>query len=202
MREAVMPSELLLLHLFLWSFSTSISNVHNIPSSTVSSTVPSTLSATVSATLPIGFPKNIVVQPELRETVARLWAGSPTFRAQCLKIGERSLYRVAVVIEPKISLNRNCRAQCVLRVYSTGYVMARVMVPKNHELPELIPHELEHIVEHIDGVDVTRNVRKYGAGAFDAGRGLIETVRAIHAGRQARDELDAGTRAVALLTRR
>jgi hypothetical protein len=197
-----MPSELLLLHLFLWSFSTSISNAQNIPSASVSSTVPSTLSVTVSATFPIGFPNNIVVQPELRETVARLWAGSPTFRAQCLKIGERSLYRVAVVVEPSISLNRNCRAQCVLRVYSTGFVMARVMVPKSRELPELIAHELEHIVEHIEGVDVARNVSRFGAGAYDAGRGRIETVRAIQAGRQVRDELVAGTRAVALLTRR
>ena len=173
-----MSSGLLVLQLFLCSISTSISNV------------------------PIGFPANIVVQAQLRLAIARLWEGSPTFRAQCLKIGEHKTYRVAVTIEPSLALTRSWRAQCVLRVYSSGLVAARVMVPLNRQVDELIPHELEHIVEHIDGVDVKRNAAKHGGGAYDAGRGQIETVRAVHAGRQARDEMAASREAVALLSRR
>ena len=108
-----MSSGLLVLQLFLCSFSTSISNV------------------------PTGspFPTNIIVQPELRAAVAQLWEGSPTFRAQCQKIGEHQRYRVAVVIEPSLNLNRNWRAQCVLRVYSSGFVTARVMVPHSRQVP-------------------------------------------------------------------
>jgi hypothetical protein len=174
-----MASGLFALHLFLWSFSTSISNV------------------------PTGFPANIVVQQELRPAVAQLWAVSPTFRAQCQKIGEHPRYRVAVVIEPGLSLNRSCRAQCVLRVYSSGFVTARVMVPPNNrQLAELIPHELEHVVEHIEGVNLKRDMKRYGSGTYDAGRGQIETLRAERAGRQARDEVVAGTAAVGLITRR
>ena len=109
--------------------------------------------------LPLDFPTNIVVQQELREAVSRLWAGSATFRAQCLKIGERRLYRVAVMLDPVLSLNGACRAQCVLRVYSSGLVTARITVPhQGRLLDELIPHELEHVLEHIEGIDVTRNV--------------------------------------------
>jgi hypothetical protein len=182
-REVFMSSGFLLLHLFLWSFSTSISNA---PSE-----------------LPTDFPSNIVIQPELRATVVRLWSGSPTFRAQCLKIGAHDRYRVAVVLEPALTLNRNnCRAQCVMRIYTSGFVSARVSLPSSRDLEELIPHELEHVVEHIDGVDVRRDVRRHGTGTYDAGRGRIETVRATRAGRQARAELEADTRTVTLLTRR
>ena len=174
-----MSSGFFVLQLFLCSISTSLSNV------------------------PSGFPRNIVVQPELRPAVARLWEGSPTFRAQCLKIGEQVRYRVAVVIEPALSLRRGMRAQCVLKIYSTGFVTARVMVPHKREVDELIPHELEHIVEHIDGVNVKRDATRHGTGTYEVGRGHIETTRAMRVGRQARQELEAASRdAVALLTRR
>jgi hypothetical protein len=173
-----MPSGLLVLQLFLCSFSTSISNV------------------------PTGFPANVVVQPELRAAVARMWEGSPTFRAQVLKIGEHPRYRVAVTLEPALLLNRTWRAQCVLRVYSSGFVSARVMVLLNREVEELIAHELEHVIEHIEGVDVRRDLNKRGSGTYDTGHGRIETTRASRAGRQARQELEAGREAVATLTQR
>jgi hypothetical protein len=174
-----MPSGLLVLQLFLCSFSTSISNV------------------------PTGFPANIVVQLQLRAAVVRLWEGSPTFRAQVQKIAEHPLYRVAVAVEPSLSINRSYRAQCVLRVYSTGFVTARVMVPLNRQVDELIPHELEHVVEHIEGVDVKRDAHRFGGGAYDTGHGHIETLRAVRVGRQARQELETGRReAVATLTQR
>lgn len=178
-----MSSGLLVLQLFLCSFSTSISNVPTA--------------------FPIAFPSNIVVQAELRAAVARLWEGSATFRAQCLKIGEHKRYRVAISVEPKLLLSRNWRAQCVLRVYSSGLVAARVMVPLNrHQVDELIPHELEHIVEHIEGVNVREEANKHLGGVYEVGSGQIETVRAMQAGKQAKQELAAGRDAVALLTRR
>jgi hypothetical protein len=174
-----MSSGLLVLQLFLCSFSTSISK------------------------LPIDFPTNIVVQPELRPVVVELWAGSPTFRAQCQKIGQHRRYRVAIVHDLALNLNRTCRAQCVLRIYSTGFVTARVMVPYNrHALVELIPHELEHIIEHIDGVNVKRDALRPNSGAYDVGAGRVETVRATEMGRRARHELEASREAVAVLSRR
>lgn len=174
-----MSTGLLVLQLFLCSFSTSISNV------------------------PTGFPPNIIVQPELRAAVAQLWEGSPTFRAQCRKIGEHRRYRVAMVLEPSLTLNRSYRAQCLLRAYSSGFVVARVMLPTRHRgVSELIPHELEHVIEHIDGIDVRREAKKSGADIYDVGGGRIETLRALRVGRQAKQELDASREAVALLTRR
>lgn len=173
-----MSSALFVLQLFLCSISTSISNG------------------------PTGFPTNIVVQAELRGTVAHLWVSSPTFRKQCLKIGEHKRYRVALVVEPQLNLNRSWRAQCVLRVYSSGLVTAHVAVPVRRDVHELIPHELEHVVEHIDGINVKRDASKHGKGAYDIGGGRIETLRAMQMGRQVRAEVEAGEGAVAVLTRR
>jgi len=178
-----MSTGLLVLQLFLCSFSTSISNVPT-------------------GFLPTGFPANIVVQAELRASVARMWAGSPTFRAQCLKIGEHTRYRVAMIVEPMLTISRIFRAQCVLKVYSTGFVTARVMVPSNRQVDELIPHELEHVVEHIEGVNVKRDAHRQGTGAYEVSRGNIETVRATRVGRQARQELEGNRDAVATLSRR
>jgi hypothetical protein len=178
-----MSTGLLVLQLFLCSFSTSISNA-------------------ATGFVPTGFPTNIVVQAELRGAVVRLWEGSPTFRAQCLKIGEHRNYRVAMLVEPALALSRAFRAQCVLKIYSTGFVTARVMVLPSRVVDELIPHELEHIVEHIEGVNVKRDANRQGTGAYEVSRGNIETLRAMRVGRQARQELEGNPQAVSTLTRR
>jgi hypothetical protein len=180
-----MSSGFLVLQLILCSFSTSISSF-----------------GTTLSNVPTGFPTNIVIQAELRAAVAQLWEGSPTFRAQCQKIGEHKRYRIAVVIEPSLTLGRSWRAQCVLRAYSSGFVTARVMVPLSRQLPELIPHELEHVIEHIDGINVQHEAKRSGTGAYDTGSGRVETARAVRVGRQARQELESSRDAVALLTRR
>ena len=56
------------------------------------------------------------------------------------------------------------RAQCVLKSYSSGFVNARVMVPLNRQITELIPHELEHVIEHI-GYDEGQIAQMKGEGA-------------------------------------
>lgn len=176
-----MTSGFFVLQLLLCSISTSISNVPIVP---------------------IGFPTNIIVQAELRPTIMQLWESSPTFRAQCQRIGEERRYRVAVVIEPTLAISRTWRAQCVLRAYTSGFVTARVMVPLNRQVTELIPHELEHVIEHIEGINVSREARTRGKGAYDVGSGRVETVRAMRVGRQAREEVETGRDAVTVLTRR
>jgi hypothetical protein len=144
------------------------------------------------------WPSNIWVQQDLRETMTALWETSPTFRAQCEKIGAQRRYHVHIVTDASMVLHRRCRAQCTMRTFTSGLVMARIAVPDKHELNELIPHELEHVIEHIDGVDLRRILVKGGAGVFEVGDGRLETARAISAGRKVRDEMVTGQ----LITRR
>jgi hypothetical protein len=152
----------------------------------------------VNARVPTAWPSNIWVQPELRETMTALWQTSPTFRAQCDRIGAQRRYHVHIVIDASMVLHRRCRAQCTMRSFTTGLVMARIAVPDKQELHELIPHELEHVIEHIDGVDLRRLMVQGGTGVYEVGDGRIETARAISAGRKVRAEMATGQ----LVTRR
>jgi hypothetical protein len=151
-----------------------------------------------SSSLSADLPANIWVQPALREAVAQLWQGSPTFRAQCRKIGAARGYLVHVMIDAAAITRPYHRAQCVMRVYTTGVVIARVTLPNHRQLTELIPHEFEHICERIDGVNLKRDAALHVPGIYEIGEGRIETDRAIQAGRQA----DAEMQTVTTLTRR
>lgn len=144
------------------------------------------------------LPQNIWIHPDLRATVARLWESSPTFRAQVQRIGEQRLYLVNVTIDPKLSVDRWCRAQCVMRVYTSGLVIASVTVPDSPRLnTELIPHEFEHVIERIDGVNLRNAALTSGSGAYALGDGRIETERARRVGRRAHQETQARTTMVA-----
>ena len=91
-----------------------------------------------------------------------------------------------------------------MRVYSTGFVTARVTVPHSRELDELIPHELEHVVEHIEGIDVRRDAAQVRHRRLRRGP-RPHRDRPRHAGGPPGQSMssNAGDRAaVALLTRR
>jgi hypothetical protein len=144
---------------------------------------------------------NLWVQEELRSTVDRLWRDSPTFQAQVVKIGRSHMLHVALTIDMSLRFDRGCRAQCTMRTFASGLTLARVNLPMavSGALDELIPHELEHICERIDGIDVTAAAYAGRAGFWVVGDGRIETGRAIRAGERARAELHQAT---TVLTRR
>ncbi len=60
--------------------------------------------------------------------------------------------------------------------------MAHVTVP--HGDVEMIAHELEHIIEQLDEVDLAQKARRSRSGvrATDGGRSVFETTRALHVG--------------------
>jgi len=145
------------------------------------------------------LPANIWIHPDLRTTVARLWEGSPTFRAQCERIRQHPHYMVNITIDPRLTNDRYCRAQCVMRVYSSGLVIASITVPDMPHLnAELIPHEFEHVIERIDGINLRVAAAQHRPGVFSLNDGRIETERAKRVGKQAYQEVQARTTLVAL----
>jgi hypothetical protein len=73
-------------------------------------------------------------------------------------------------------------------VLEDGRVMARVRVRVGRESVEVIAHELEHVLERIDGVQLALEAMRPGSGTTLAG-GAYETRRATEAGRQVAKEL-------------
>jgi hypothetical protein len=151
------------------------------------------------ADLPRDFPTKIWVQSNLRETVSRMWAASPTFRRQCLRVQGAGAIQVQLRLDPELAYHPEHRATCELRLYTSGSIIARVRVAPDR-ITELIAHEMEHVCERLDGIKVEEETRTHRAGYYrinDEQHWSYETDRAIRVGRQVMAEMDIA----ALLTK-
>jgi hypothetical protein len=141
------------------------------------------------------FPTKIWVQAALRETVARMWTTSPTFRRQCLQVQAAGAVQVQLRLDPLLLYDAHSLATCELRSYHQGALIARVSVAPIR-IAELIGHEMEHVCERLEGIRVDKEASAgrpgyYAIGARDQ---HYESDRAIRVGRQVLAEVNiAGT---------
>lgn len=117
----------------------------------------------------------------------RLLEGSGTFREQCSRIA-RTRY-VRVVFSVARSLPEGSRAQTTIERYQAGAMVALVSLKFAEDYVELIPHELEHVIEQIDHVRLVEVAARQEA--WRSRNGAYETRRAMLAGLRARQEIDA-----------
>jgi hypothetical protein len=131
------------------------------------------------------FPTKIWVQATLRDTVARLWTTSPTFRRQALQIQSAGAVQVQLRLDPSLVDNPQHFAICELRHYSGGAMIARIAVSPVR-IAEMIGHEMEHVCERLEGIKVEAQTRKHMPGYYAIGVSELryETDRAIRVGRQ------------------
>jgi hypothetical protein len=133
------------------------------------------------------IPQNLYIAPSLRATVQGMWDTSPRFREQCRLIGTTSI-TVAIGFVHPIEL-KGLRAKSVFHRAPAGLAYVRTSIGRGAGLDpvELVAHELEHVVEQIEGLplveDAARGVRRVsGSQAF-------ETERAIAVGEQVSREV-------------
>jgi hypothetical protein len=131
------------------------------------------------------FPKQIWVQSALRETVAHMWATSPTFRRQCLQVKAAGQIQVQIRIDPLLASDTRHNATCELTTYTSGAIIARISVAPAR-LPELIGHEMEHVCERLEGIKVQNEARAGVAGYYEIKdwQSRYESDRAVRVGRQ------------------
>ncbi len=72
--------------------------------------------------------------------------------------------------------------------------MAIVSVPPVAKAIELVAHELEHVIERVEGRDLPREARRRGSGVWEAVDGRFESRRAIDVGRQVAQEVEESRR--------
>lgn len=130
------------------------------------------------------WPCRIIVQRPLLQAVERGWKHSATFRRQCTALADR---KAIAILEPGAE-ESGFSARTRIGVSEDGVLIGRVMVPLNTETMEHIAHELEHILERAEGVDLAGESRRKGSGIW-RGRYGFETQRAIDAGRQVAREV-------------
>src|SRR5215203_4214853 len=133
------------------------------------------------------LPANVTFPRDLERAIARIYDRSPTFRAQCERIAAADHARIDVRIDPKMP--SRCRAFSVID-RRDGQIVAEVHLPPSSDHTELLAHELEHVIEQIEGLNLRRLSRQKGSGVHEIERGLFETDRAQMAGRVVMTEAD------------
>jgi hypothetical protein len=129
-----------------------------------------------------GPPAGLRVPRGLRPQVERMWRTSPTFRRQCLRLSEAS---VTVIVY--FGLPRSvARATALARIERQHGLTRRADVYLDVGLVsvhETLAHELEHVLEQIDGVNLPALVASRVHGVREVEPGAFETARAAAIGR-------------------
>jgi hypothetical protein len=133
------------------------------------------------------WPCLLTVDADLRPAVELAWRHSAAFGDQCRKLaatGARMMVR-------SVSSREMWRAQTRIQRMRDGAIIARAVVRPSHKSVELISHELEHLLEYLEGVDFLMEAHRGGSRVSLKG-GAYETRRALEAGRRvAREVRDA-----------
>jgi hypothetical protein len=140
----------------------------------------------------VPLPLNVAIDQSLRGRLEERVALSTTLQRQFGVIaGAPAVVEVRVSLAPLPAFRR---AETTISRYDSGFIRARVVVPPGVDFVELLAHELEHVVEQIERVDLAALART--GGATQDPDGVFETARARDAGRAAASEVEDAMRAV------
>jgi hypothetical protein len=110
----------------------------------------------------------------LESRLDAMWRQSPTFRRQLLRLGGVGQLRITFSVQCQTKGNR---AHTRVERLADTSLSADVCLGNNmREFDELIAHELEHILEQVDGVNLADRARHHchhvndGGGGFETGR--------------------------------
>jgi hypothetical protein len=126
---------------------------------------------------------NLTTGPAFQTLVDAMLARSPTFRRQCARIAAAPY--LSVVIRNEAPVGTRARALTEIQRVSGDRVVAFVRVGISAASGELIAHEIEHILEQLDGVDLPVKSRLRGSGVRRLSElEAYETTRAIVTGQR------------------
>ena len=138
-----------------------------------------------------GPPKNLRTPAHLSRLVQDMWRRSPRFRSQCAQLAAAPALVVSIDRAEGVARQRPL-ASTRFQVGPNGLTSAAVSIGRTSRTwtyVELIAHELEHVIEQLDSVDLPALAGRRGAGVRRGLTGVgFETRRAIGVGREVRDE--------------
>jgi hypothetical protein len=135
------------------------------------------------------MPCRLLGHARFQSMLDELWSRSPTFRQQCRRLASAK----ALVLMQSVSAKETpWNAESRIGVLANGHVMARMRVRDGRESLEIIAHELEHVLERIDGINLALDSTRSGSGTTLSG-GAYETRRATAAGRRVAKEVGRAT---------
>jgi hypothetical protein len=138
----------------------------------------------------VALPANLIVPPTIRPVVDAMLRGSSTFRRQCVRIANAPQTTV-VLSWYRPTAAEHGRARTVVSTATNGRRIATVFIQPIDDQVELIAHELEHVIEQLDDIDLRAlaTVPSSGVQRCHGREEAYETIRAIRAGRAATAEV-------------
>ena len=132
---------------------------------------------------------NLQISTAYRPLIDMMLERSPTFRRQYARLARASL--VSIVIRADMPPGRRVAALTQLSSRTGMGVEALVHVSPSTRSVELIAHELEHIIEHLDGVNLRAKSRLRATGVrLTADEDTFETTRAVLTGQRVAREFE------------
>jgi hypothetical protein len=132
------------------------------------------------------LPANLIVPDVVRPLVTSMWWQSPTFRRQCARLAEYP--DVIVHIELAVRVRDGWARSRLERHPGGGNAAVLIELRAPARYVESIAHELEHVLEQVDGTDLPRLARQAVDGVVRSG-GQYETARAQWVGRRVAREV-------------
>jgi hypothetical protein len=136
------------------------------------------------------IPPNFEVGAVYRPLVMKMLSRSPTFRWQMLRIAAAT--HLTIQLQSALpSWHEGLRATTEFARTADGKLLATVDIVRSTNDVELIAHELEHVVEQLDGIDLAAKAGRRNSGVYLTGdRGdVFETTRAKRVGLQVAREV-------------
>ena len=134
----------------------------------------------------VALPSNLTAAAFFQADLERIWLSSPTFRRQCRRLASAPHLRVNLLLEDLARRPSSYHARAAMRRQKGVLVSVEIHIARFDDPVELIAHEIEHVVEQLDEIDLAIHV---GSGnVWKREDGAFETRRAIEVGRRvARD---------------
>jgi hypothetical protein len=141
----------------------------------------------------VALPRNLTVSGAYEATVELMRQRSPTFRRQCARIAKAANLTVVLSSEPP-AIPRPALAwtRIVRKLPADLHATITISVPSR--AVELIAHEMEHIIEQLDGIDLATKAKLEASGVRACACGAdeaFETSRAILMGMRVAAEVSA-----------
>jgi hypothetical protein len=143
----------------------------------------------------LALPANLRVDRAFACVVQVMAERSPTFRRQLARLAATP--ELTVIVRPS-GIDRDRDARALTRFARAGADLrgAEVLVARDQHamVPELIGHELEHVIEQLDQADLPRHAEAHASGVTRGPRDAVfakyfETERAREIGRKVSREV-------------
>ena len=143
----------------------------------------------------VGLPANLHVDLLFQPVVEGMRQRSPAFRRQIARIGSAGTVQVRVLPEDRPRPTEGVDARTAFTFDSGALVSAHVYLRMTPQVPRFIAHEMEHILEQLDGIDL--QAQNGNGVVWKSNDTTLETRRAIEAGLLVEQEIardaDRGT---------